>query len=173
MIIIQSDLQKKWYFPKTSGFEGGETCQSWPCCYDFKEGEITARVDWVWAVYTMSLMNRYYMKDPIDGMWVRGLLSSGLADIISNLNLRRSVTNFSEFSVSVMIYCTWDCSLTVSMILTLSLFFIKLSWQSVLGDWLCLLCDRALTKQLCYSSHNRNKACKLNSGTPIVLLLSG
>ena len=109
------DLQRLWYFPKTSGLEGGETCQSWPFCYDFKWGEITARGDWVWAVYAMSLINRYYIKDPIDGMWVRGLPSSGLADMIRNLNLRRSVTDFSIISVLGMIYCSWDSSLTGSM----------------------------------------------------------
>ena len=131
------DLQNMWYFPKTSGLEGGETCQSWPCCYDFKWGEITARGDWVWAVYTISLMNRYHMKDPIDGMWVRGLPSSGLADIIRNLNLRRSVTDFSVISVSVMIYCSWDCSLTGSMGLNPSQNFVG-NQCSVIGCASCV-----------------------------------
>ena len=92
----------------------------------------------VWKVYTMSLMNRYHMKDPIDGMWVRGLPSSGLAGIIRNLNLKRSETDFSVISVSVMIYCSWDCSLTGSMGLNPSHILVG-NQCSVIGCACCVL----------------------------------
>ena len=40
---LSLELQKLWYFHKTFGLAGGETC---PCCYDLEWCEITARGDW-------------------------------------------------------------------------------------------------------------------------------